>query len=156
MVVHSQSDLADQALLLQRSKGRQGLIQDLPEDLGRALAVGADIDVMQIGDVEPGQAETLQAVLDAAPDARPAEVPLLDKGQAVDIAKLLARHVCDRLEESPHLARQAPVSPGVGPQRVADPALKYVNRLSDFLFVASRYLNKKASGDVLWVPGKNR
>ncbi|MFY8039231.1 MAG: cob(I)yrinic acid a,c-diamide adenosyltransferase [Bosea sp. (in: a-proteobacteria)] len=41
-------------------------------------------------------------------------------------------------------------------ERVADPALKYVNRLSDFLFVASRYLNKKASGDVLWVPGKNR
>ncbi|MCU0885843.1 MAG: cob(I)yrinic acid a,c-diamide adenosyltransferase [Beijerinckiaceae bacterium] len=41
-------------------------------------------------------------------------------------------------------------------ERVADPALKYINRLSDFLFVASRYLNKKASGDVLWVPGKNR
>jgi cob(I)alamin adenosyltransferase len=44
----------------------------------------------------------------------------------------------------------------VSGERVADPALKYVNRLSDFLFVASRYLNKKASGDVLWVPGKNR
>lgn len=41
-------------------------------------------------------------------------------------------------------------------ERVADPALKYINRLSDFLFVASRYLNKKASGDVLWVPGQNR
>jgi cob(I)alamin adenosyltransferase len=41
-------------------------------------------------------------------------------------------------------------------ERVADPALKYVNRLSDFLFVASRYLNKKAGGDVLWVPGQNR
>jgi cob(I)alamin adenosyltransferase len=41
-------------------------------------------------------------------------------------------------------------------ERVADPALKYMNRLSDFLFVASRYLNKKASGDVLWVPGQNR
>ena len=31
-----------------------------------------------------------------------------------------------------------------------------MNRLSDFLFVASRYVNLKGEGDVLWVPGKNR
>ncbi len=35
-------------------------------------------------------------------------------------------------------------------------ALKYINRLSDFLFVASRYVNDKGRSDVLWVPGKNR
>ena len=36
-------------------------------------------------------------------------------------------------------------------------ALTYVNRLSDFLFVASRYANHVAGdGDVLWVPGKTR
>jgi len=34
--------------------------------------------------------------------------------------------------------------------------IKYINRLSDFLFVASRYLNKKGEGDVLWVPGQNQ
>ena len=39
---------------------------------------------------------------------------------------------------------------------VSAPALQYVNRLSDFLFVASRYANLNAGGDVLWTPGKNR
>ena len=39
---------------------------------------------------------------------------------------------------------------------VADPALKYINRLSDLLFVASRYVNERGKGDVLWVPGQNR
>jgi cob(I)alamin adenosyltransferase len=31
-----------------------------------------------------------------------------------------------------------------------------VNRLSDFLFVASRFVNDKGASDVLWVPGQNR
>ena len=35
-------------------------------------------------------------------------------------------------------------------------AIKYLNRLSDHLFVLSRHVNKKGSGDVLWVPGANR
>jgi cob(I)alamin adenosyltransferase len=41
-------------------------------------------------------------------------------------------------------------------ETVGPAALKYINRLSDFLFVASRFLNAKAGGDVLWVPGQNR
>ena len=42
-------------------------------------------------------------------------------------------------------------------ETVGAPALRYINRLSDFLFVASRHANHIAGdGDVLWVPGKNR
>jgi cob(I)alamin adenosyltransferase len=39
---------------------------------------------------------------------------------------------------------------------VSPDALKYVNRLSDFLFVASRFMNGKGAADVLWAPGQNR
>ena len=42
-------------------------------------------------------------------------------------------------------------------QEVVSPvAIQYLNRLSDHLFVASRYLNDKGAGDVLWVPGAHR
>ncbi len=40
---------------------------------------------------------------------------------------------------------------------VSDGAIAYINRLSDFFFVASRWINAKhGAGDVLWVPGKTR
>ena len=39
---------------------------------------------------------------------------------------------------------------------VSPAAIKYINRLSDFLFVAARYVNDKGARDVLWVPGQNR
>ena len=42
------------------------------------------------------------------------------------------------------------------PIDVSPAALQYVNRLSDFLFVASRYANDKGARDVLWAPGQNR
>jgi cob(I)alamin adenosyltransferase len=41
-------------------------------------------------------------------------------------------------------------------ETVSPAAMKYVNRLSDFLFVAGRWVNDKGKADVLWVPGKNR
>ena len=41
-------------------------------------------------------------------------------------------------------------------ESISAPALKYLNRLSDFLFVAARYLNDRGARDVLWVPGANR
>jgi cob(I)alamin adenosyltransferase len=43
-----------------------------------------------------------------------------------------------------------------GGETVSPPVIKYMNRLSDFLFVASRHANDKGTRDVLWVPGQNR
>ncbi len=62
----------------------------------------------------------------------------------------LARTVCRRAER---LMVELAGRPG---EPVSAPALKYVNRLSDFLFVASRYINDRGARDVLWVPGANR
>ena len=39
---------------------------------------------------------------------------------------------------------------------VGAPALRYINRLSDFLFVAARFVNDKGKSDVTWIPGQNR
>ena len=61
----------------------------------------------------------------------------------------LARTVCRRAER---LMVKLADAPG---ETVSAAAIKYVNRLSDFLFVASRFANRNA-GDVLWVPGQNR
>jgi cob(I)alamin adenosyltransferase len=62
----------------------------------------------------------------------------------------LARTVCRRAERlMVELNDQS--SEGVTPA-----ALKYVNRLSDFLFVAGRHANDKGASDVLWQPGQNR
>ena len=60
----------------------------------------------------------------------------------------LARTVVRRAERlMTDLARHEPVTPA---------ALKYVNRLSDHLFVLSRVVNRNGADDVLWVPGANR
>ncbi len=62
----------------------------------------------------------------------------------------LARTVCRRAER---IMVALTDRPG---ETVTAAALKYVNRLSDFLFVAARCMNDKGATDVLWVPGQNR
>jgi cob(I)alamin adenosyltransferase len=62
----------------------------------------------------------------------------------------LARTICRRAER---LMVQLRDQPG---EHVTDASLKYVNRLSDFLFVAGRHANDGGKRDVLWAPGKNR
>jgi cob(I)alamin adenosyltransferase len=41
-------------------------------------------------------------------------------------------------------------------ERVGVEAIKFINRLSDFLFVAARFTNGAGAKDVLWIPGQNR
>lgn len=41
-------------------------------------------------------------------------------------------------------------------EKINDQALAYINRVSDFLFVAARYVNDCGMTDILWIPGKNR
>src|ERR1700726_2449393 len=62
----------------------------------------------------------------------------------------LARTVCRRAER---LIAELKDKPG---ESVGDEVLQYVNRLSVFLFVPSRYMNGKGARDVLWQPGQNR
>jgi cob(I)alamin adenosyltransferase len=62
----------------------------------------------------------------------------------------LARTVCRRAER---LMVELNDKAGEG---VTPAALKYVNRLSDFLFVAGRHANDGGEHDVLWQPGQNR
>ncbi len=101
--------------------------------------------------VLPGQVDRLEREIDRLnADLAPLTSFVLPAGSAAAAALHLARTVCRRAERcAVALADQ----PGEG---VGDAALKYLNRLSDLLFVASRYANAQGAGDVLWTPGATR
>jgi cob(I)alamin adenosyltransferase len=75
---------------------------------------------------------------------------VLPGGSAAAAHLHLARTICRRAER---LIAELADTPG---EPVGAAVLKYINRLSDFLFVASRYANAKGLSDVLWKPGENR
>ena len=83
-------------------------------------------------------------------DLGPLKSFILPGGSAAAAYLHLARTVCRRGER---LMVELRDKPG---EDVTPAALKYVNRLSDFLFVAGRHANDKGATDVLWVPGQNR
>lgn len=60
----------------------------------------------------------------------------------------MARTICRRAERSVVSLRSQ--------EKVNDNTLIYLNRLSDWLFVASRVENQENSSEVLWAPGKNK
>ena len=80
-----------------------------------------------------------------------------DTGEKLDYEPLrIIDAQVERLEQEIDLLNK-----NLGPLRsfvlpAGTPALRYVNRLSDFLFVASRHANAAGPGDVLWTPGQNR
>jgi len=83
-------------------------------------------------------------------DLAPLKSFILPGGSAAAAYLHLARTVCRRAER---LMVELKDQPG---ESVTPEALQYVNRLSDFLFVASRCMNHNGTSDVLWAPGQNR
>lgn len=75
---------------------------------------------------------------------------VLNGGTPAAAALHLARTVARRAERLMVALSQ---DPG---EHVNRDGLKYINRVSDFLFVAARAVNDNGNADVLWVPGKNR
>lgn len=81
-------------------------------------------------------------------DLAPLKSFVLPGGTAAATYLHLARTVARRAERDiTALAEVEPVNPI---------AVRFINRLSDHFFVLARWLNGKAEGDVLWVPGANR
>jgi cob(I)alamin adenosyltransferase len=83
-------------------------------------------------------------------DLAPLKSFILPGGTPAAAYMHLARTICRRAERIMVELRDQPG------ETVTDASLKYVNRLSDFLFVAGRYANDKGARDVLWAPGQNR
>jgi cob(I)alamin adenosyltransferase len=121
--------------------------------------LGADLCVPDRGEklaydplrMTDDQAERLEREIDGMnAELKPLNSFVLPGGTAAAAALHVARTVCRRAE------REMVALAASDGEPVSDAAMKYINRLSDYLFVASRYVNGRGVGDVLWVPGKNR
>ncbi len=116
-------------------------------DLGADLATPGVIEgALRIIET---QVERLEAEIDAATaELAPLTSFILPAGTSTATALHLARTICRRAERD----GVAAVAAG---EELSGPAMRYINRLSDLLFVLARLANR-AQGDVLWVPGANR
>jgi cob(I)alamin adenosyltransferase len=122
-------------------------------DLGADLATPATDDGFAPSEmvlrIVPAQVERLEREIDAMnAHLAPLRSFILPGGSPQAAALHLARAISRRAERSAVAAtHDMPLNPA---------ALAYVNRLSDFLFVASRAVNQNGAGDVLWRPGATR
>lgn len=122
-------------------------------DLGADLCVPDNSEDLKFEPLRivPAQVERLEREIDQLNgELSPLKSFILPGGSPASAYLHLARTVCRRAERLMVTLAASPDEP------VSDAALKYINRLSDFLFVAGRYVNDKGRGDILWVPGQNR
>lgn len=122
-------------------------------DLGADLCTpdtGADLGYEPLRMVT-AQVSRLETEIDLLNnDLQPLRSFVLPGGSPGSAALHVARTVCRRAER---LVAELAADEN---ERVGGAATQYINRLSDFLFVASRHLNLGQGGDVLWTPGKFR
>jgi cob(I)alamin adenosyltransferase len=143
--LHTVADAAFDALLARVQNDVFDVEADLClPDKGKGPG-GARLDVTAV------QVSWLEQQIDALnAELAPLKSFILPGGTPAAAYLHLARTVCRRAER---LMVELADTPG---ESVSPDALKYVNRLSDFLFVAGRYANGKGARDVLWAPGRNR
>ena len=128
-----------------------GLIQNDLFDLGADLAVPQAEGKADRLRMLSSQVERLEHDIDSLNEKLAPLTSFVLPGGTPAAAHLhLARTICRRAERIMVELAAAPDEP------VGDAAIQYMNRLSDFLFVASRAVNHNGAGDVLWVPGQNR
>lgn len=127
---------------------------DLGADLATPGKTAAELgyEPLRIVDAQVARLETEIDRLNA--DLDPLRSFVLPGGTAAAAALHLSRTVSRRAERLMTALNETDEA------GVSEAALKYINRLSDFFFVAARYVNwtpdGKGPGDVLWVPGANR
>jgi cob(I)alamin adenosyltransferase len=130
---------------------RLRVIQNDMFDLGADLATpGVDFEPGEMSlRIVASQVGRLEAEIDAMNGAmKPLTSFILPGGSALAVALHIARSVARRAERSAVMAAE---------QMALNPlALAYINRLSDWLFVAARYANAQGVDDILWVPGGSR
>ena len=142
---------------LDRDGGDAQLVAGLRRIQNDLFDLGADIATPG-DDFTPGemtlrivqaQIDWLEAAIDAANEQLPALTSfILPGGSEAAAAMHLARAVTRRAE-------RALVSATAG-EAINPLATTYLNRLSDYLFVLCRLINKDRGGDILWVPGASR
>ena len=116
-------------------------------DLGADLCLPEEqAGSLRISDKQVERLEEVQDDLNA--DLKPLESFVLPGGSKAAAHLHLARTIVRRAERAiTALGAAEPINPA---------ALRYINRLSDFLFVLARHVNAQNGGDVLWVPGQNQ